>query len=98
MAGRTQYISSLPSLKWAVLLQGFKRCISRYGISYFFVKRIFVLRLEERDLKSSALEERGIFQVFRVYGLFRSMALKTRHIKPYTKLAAFAYVKRRKSL
>ena len=37
-----------------------------YHISYFCVKRIFVLRLEERDLKSSALEERGIFQVIRV--------------------------------
>ena len=69
-----------------------------YWTSYFCVKRIFALWLEERDLKSSALEERGIFQVIRVYGLFRSMALKTRHIKPYTKLAAFAYVKRRKSL
>ena len=52
-----------------------------YRISYFCVKRIFVLRLEERDLKSSALEERGIFQVIRVsYGLFRSMALKARRI------------------
>ena len=69
-----------------------------YWTSYYCVKRIFALWLEERDLKSSALEERGIFQVIRVYGLFRSMALKTRHIKPYTKLAAFAYVKRRKSL
>ena len=69
-----------------------------YWTSYFYVKRIFALWLEERDLKSSTLEERGIFQVIRVYGLFRSMALKTRHIKPYTKFAAFAYVKRRKSL
>ena len=59
-----------------------------YWTTYFCVKRIFALWLEER----------GIFQVIRVYGLFRSMALKTRHIKPYTKLAAFAYVKRRKSL
>ena len=67
-----------------------------YWTSYFCVKRIFALWLEERDLKSSALEERGIFQVIRVYGLFRSMALKTRHVN--AKLAAFAYVKRRKSL
>ena len=68
MAGRTQYKSSHSHLKWAVLLQGVKEQgeFPVYRISYFCVKRIFVLRLEERDLKSSALEERGIFQVIRV--------------------------------
>ena len=68
MAGRTQYKSSHPHLKWAVLLQGVKEQgeFPVSHISYFCVKRIFVLRLEERDLKSYALEERGIFQVIRV--------------------------------
>ena len=43
--------------------------------------------------------QRGIFQVIRVwYGLFRSMALKKRYISPYTTIAAFAHVKRRKLL
>ena len=74
-----QYKSSHPPLKLTVLLQGFKKeaYFPLYCTSYFCVKRIFALSLEERDLKSSAREERGVFQVIRVYyGLFHFMALK----------------------
>ena len=47
----------------------------------FVLSAFFFLGLEERYLKYSASEERGIFQIIRAwYGLFRSTALKTRHI------------------
>ena len=50
----------------------------------FVLSALFFLRLEKRYLKYSASEERGIFQVIRVwYELFRFMALKKRGIFSY---------------
>ena len=69
-----------------LIIQDFKNeAYIPYTVLYIFVlSAFFFLRLEKRYFKFSAPEERGIFQVIRVwYGLFRSMALKKRGIFSY---------------
>ena len=47
-----------------------------YTVLHISVLSVFFLRLKERDLKYSALEERGIFQVIgALNGLFNSSGL-----------------------
>ena len=69
-----------------LIVQDFKNeAYIPYTVLHIFVlSAFFFLRLEKRYFKFSAPEERGIFQVIRVwYGLFRSMALKKRGIFSY---------------
>ena len=69
-----------------LIIQDFKNeAYIPYTVLYIFVlSPFFFLRLEKRYFKFSAPEERGTFQVIRVwYELFRSMALKKRGIFSY---------------
>ena len=69
-----------------LIIQDFKNeAYIPYTVFYIFVlSAFFFLRLKKRYFKFSTPEERGIFQVIRVwYGLFRSMALEKRGILSY---------------
>ena len=51
---------------YGLLRQGFQNeAYFLYTVLHISVLSVFFLRLKERDLKYSALEERGIFQVIR---------------------------------
>ena len=63
-----------------LIIQDFKNeAYIPYTVIHIFVLSAFFLRPQKRYLKHSVSEERGIFQVIRVwYGLFRSIALKNK--------------------